>query len=252
MLDRESPPPVGYHRHIYRALPNADRAATVYERLHDAMSLGLLRVGDKLPSEADLTDRFGVSLLTVREALNQLRAEGLVETRRGRTGGTYIIKLPLASTAQGQERLRTMTMMELRDLGDHRYSIIAGCVRLAATRVVPEEIEAFKREVAAFDRSSDPQAYSRHDTRIWLELASMSQSKRMVSAQMALQLEISDLVWAPYGKRRSKKSAVDIFERAAHGFEHMDVDTIQRVLHTRVNEDTYFLIDQKLNLNEDD
>jgi GntR family transcriptional repressor for pyruvate dehydrogenase complex len=49
---------------------------------------GELRPGDKLPNESALCDHFGVSRVTIREAVQMLRALGLVEPTRGR--GTFV------------------------------------------------------------------------------------------------------------------------------------------------------------------
>ncbi|MFG1709466.1 GntR family transcriptional regulator [Nonomuraea sp. M3C6] len=49
--------------------------------------------GDALPSESDLAQRFGVSRMTARQAMQNLAQEGLVNRRRG--SGSYIAQLPL-------------------------------------------------------------------------------------------------------------------------------------------------------------
>lgn len=50
--------------------------------------------GDKLPNERELVERFGVARMTVRHALDTLQIEGLIDRRRGRTGGTFIRDVP--------------------------------------------------------------------------------------------------------------------------------------------------------------
>lgn len=52
---------------------------------------GTLSPGERLPAEGDLASQFGVSRSTAREALRLLAAEGLIETRRGVTGGAFIV-----------------------------------------------------------------------------------------------------------------------------------------------------------------
>ncbi|MFI1177100.1 GntR family transcriptional regulator [Streptomyces melanogenes] len=62
--------------------------AKVYERIADelreSIRAGQLAPGDQLPTEAKLSERFGRSVPTIREALRLLRDEGLVEKQHGR------------------------------------------------------------------------------------------------------------------------------------------------------------------------
>jgi GntR family transcriptional regulator len=53
---------------------------------------GRLTVGDKLPPEEDLAASVGVSRMTLRQALGALEAQGLLERRRGRSGGTFVTR----------------------------------------------------------------------------------------------------------------------------------------------------------------
>ncbi|NND19530.1 MAG: FadR family transcriptional regulator [Silicimonas sp.] len=49
-----------------------------------------LQPGDRLPGEADLIERFGMSKGTIREAMRLLQAQGLVETKTGPGGGSFV------------------------------------------------------------------------------------------------------------------------------------------------------------------
>lgn len=62
----------------------------VAAQLREAIVLGRITAGQRLPSEAELCQRFGVSRSTVREALRALASEGLVSTARGASGGTFV------------------------------------------------------------------------------------------------------------------------------------------------------------------
>ncbi|MFC7764959.1 GntR family transcriptional regulator [Leucobacter soli] len=57
----------------------------IAERIASAISLGMLAVGERLPAEIELANQFGVAVATLRKALASLRAQGIVETRRGAT-----------------------------------------------------------------------------------------------------------------------------------------------------------------------
>ncbi|GAB3698363.1 GntR family transcriptional regulator [Corynebacterium nasicanis] len=69
--------------------------------------------GDKLPTERELVEEFGVARMTVRHALDILQMEGLIERRRGRTGGTFIRSIPPVVELTRMEGL----MPQLREHG---------------------------------------------------------------------------------------------------------------------------------------
>lgn len=61
---------------------------TLIDELQREIESGALAAGERLPTEHQLCDRFGVSRTVVREAISGLRASGLVEARKGR--GVYV------------------------------------------------------------------------------------------------------------------------------------------------------------------
>ena len=105
---------------VFAPLAQESRAEIVARRLSDAIALGLLPDATQLPSESDLAARFGVATVTVREALTTLRHRGLVETRRGRGGGSFVTAPPDPAAAALLDRLAEVSPRDLRDLGDPR------------------------------------------------------------------------------------------------------------------------------------
>lgn len=60
--------------------------------LRDAIQAGQLEPGEKLPSEAELINHFGVARMTARQAIQELRGEGLVIAEHGR--GVFVRPMP--------------------------------------------------------------------------------------------------------------------------------------------------------------
>ena len=54
-----------------------------------------LQAGDRLPAEAELIERFGMAKGTIREAMRILEAQGLIKTRTGPGGGSFIHEVSL-------------------------------------------------------------------------------------------------------------------------------------------------------------
>lgn len=62
----------------------------VADQILSGIRKGLLKLGDRLPSERDLTDQFGVSRVVVREAIRTLELAGYVSVRKGPKGGVFV------------------------------------------------------------------------------------------------------------------------------------------------------------------
>ena len=77
---------------ILKASLSMDSDITLYAQLtgiiKNAITSGTLRVGDLLPSEAELCNRFEISRNTVRQAIGSLEEEGFVVRKRGK--GTFV------------------------------------------------------------------------------------------------------------------------------------------------------------------
>jgi GntR family transcriptional repressor for pyruvate dehydrogenase complex len=61
------------------------------EHLTEAIEQAGLRTGDKLPNESVLAERLNISKPTLRQALRVLELSGLVEVRRGKSGGIFVV-----------------------------------------------------------------------------------------------------------------------------------------------------------------
>lgn len=68
----------------------------IYVQLMDSIKKkiqdGQLQVGDRLVSEREMSEQYGINRMTVRNALKKLQEEGVIETKRG--SGNYVAKVP--------------------------------------------------------------------------------------------------------------------------------------------------------------
>lgn len=197
VADSVAPPPGGppaRHPHrlqgvLFQPIGDEGRAELVERRLVDAITRGHLRAGERLPSEAELARSLGVAPVTVREALLAIRERGLVVTRRGRNGGSFVAQHadPLSFA---REAVRTSSRVALRDLGAHYAAITGAGVRLAARRADASEAEQVRRRMERLDEL-DGESQRRLLDDIQIELVALSQSARLTREQMKLQAEFS-------------------------------------------------------------
>jgi DNA-binding FadR family transcriptional regulator len=183
------------------------RADLVAHRLSHAIRLGLILDGERLPPESQLAEQLGVSTVTLREALAGLRQQGLVTTRRGRGGGTFV-HAP-ADLAEGLgRRLRQFTTQDLRDLGDHRGAVSGMAARLAAERALPEEIDGLARQVERLAAAATMSERRRADTQFTIEVAAAAQSPRLTREELRLRGEVGDLLWLQLDERDHEDSVL--------------------------------------------
>jgi DNA-binding FadR family transcriptional regulator len=167
-------------RTVYTPVREGSAVAETVERLGRAIGMGLLRPGDWLPPEGRLADDLGISPVTLRNALSILRGAGVLETQRGRSGGTYVSERPAAIPAAGERP----TEAELRDLVDYRVVVEGGSAALAAERATAEQVAYLRELTTEMESTGDYDTWGERDTLFHLVLADASGSARLV-AQVA-------------------------------------------------------------------
>lgn len=173
------------------------RTDAVVARISAAIGLGVMADGEQLPSEIELATQLGVSTMTLREALAVLREQGLVETRRGRGGGSFVRASAEALTSRSLVRLQEYTVQDLRDLGDEHFAVAGAAAVLSARRAVAADVERLRGLARRLSDAVDPVACRRADSRFQIEVAVCSQSTRLTRAEVAIQAELSDMRWLP-------------------------------------------------------
>ena len=146
-----------------RRLP--DEVATT---ITGAIEGGRLRPGDRLPTEAELSERFGVARTVVREAISLLKYDGVVQSRRG--VGAFVTEAGRRtafriSPACFEKRRRIVQLLQLRT------GVQAGASALAAaqrTEAEMAEVEALFEAMAEADAEGPEAALER---RVDAELA---------------------------------------------------------------------------------
>jgi len=109
---------------------------------------GHLRPGDKLPTEAQVVDRFDVSRTVVREALSRLQASGLVETRHG--VGTFVAE-PRRERGFRVDAAQIGTVMDLVAMLEMRMSMESEAAALAAIRRTKAQLREMRRALDLFE-----------------------------------------------------------------------------------------------------
>ncbi|WP_427918556.1 FadR/GntR family transcriptional regulator [Streptomyces sp. cg40] len=238
----------GARKAVFAPVDNRARVDAVVSRLGDAIELGLLADGEQLPGESELAGQLGVSTVTLREALMALRQQGLVTTRRGRGGGSFVSLPEVPGEERLKVRLRGWSTEELRDLGDHWAALSGTAARLAAERTEPEDLVQLRRTADELTQAEDAAARGRVYGRFHVELAAAAQSARLTREQVALQTEVGALLCLVLGSDEYREEAADRHRSVISAVQDGAHDSARELAERCVQESTARLIAERLAL----
>jgi DNA-binding FadR family transcriptional regulator len=222
---------------IFAPLADVGRAGQVELRLAEAIRSGVLAEGDRLPSEPELAGRFGVAVVTVREALTGLRGQGLVTTTRGRGGGTFVAAGATVDEEALAERLAAMSRAELQDRGTQYVVLLAGCAELAAQRADEDEAESLRRLLAAEVAGVEDVGAWRHaDAELWLSLAALTQSSRVTREVVRLEADFGMIVRIPLSDPEFRMHMSASHHRLVDAIAAGDADAARKIAQAHLQE----------------
>ncbi len=126
----------------------------IAEQIRAQLSRHSLRVGDRLPAERQLAEQFHVSRNTLREALRSLEIAGLLELKKGATGGAFIREGGGGAAVAGLSDLFHMGTIRPQHLTEARILIGTEVARLACARRTKEDLAALQGNVEAAEAAT--------------------------------------------------------------------------------------------------
>ncbi|MWC29269.1 FadR/GntR family transcriptional regulator [Paenibacillus sp. MMS18-CY102] len=119
----------------------------IAEQIRTLIESGKLKVGDKLPSTKEMSERFGVGRSTMREALSGLKAMGLIEIRQG--GGCTVVRTqPLAESSGLTPTPTLLDGTSLLELLEARQSLEVSYAAIAASKRSESDVEQLRLIIA--------------------------------------------------------------------------------------------------------
>lgn len=150
--------------------------ARVRDALREQIRQGRYGQGDRLPSEARLTEEFGVSRTVIREAVAGLRSDRLVEPRQG--AGVFVLPPP-AETAPPFQNLDLARVSSLIEMLELRTAVEGDAAGLAALRRSPaQEERMLEAEAELRQRAAQGQPSAEADFRFHLAIAEAANNPR--------------------------------------------------------------------------
>ena len=201
---------------VKKSLPQ-QIADAIEQKIHDKEYL----VGDKLPTEPNLVEYFGVSRNTVREAIQSLAHSGLLETRQG--DGTYVV---------AQEKLQVeffnimnsatyQNVLEVRELLEKH--IVVSAIRNCTDEDIAEMKKYLLRRKG---EESSLRETTQADLDFHIAIAAATHNEIILSMYKYISKYIQDVIYQKTHNMDHDQDYIDeIHDRLFHAIEDRDVDT---------------------------
>jgi DNA-binding FadR family transcriptional regulator len=132
----------------FQAIRSTRAFEEIAAQIRNELAHGRLKVGNRLPSERALAEKFGVSRNTLREALRSLEHAGLVRLQKGASGGAFITEATGSAITTSLMDMYHVGAIRPEQLTEARIWLEAVIVRAAVPRATAADIAELKANIA--------------------------------------------------------------------------------------------------------
>jgi GntR family transcriptional regulator, transcriptional repressor for pyruvate dehydrogenase complex len=199
-----------------------------------------LQPGDRLPNERELAERFGVSRVTVRDALRTLEAGGLLEIRVGASGGPFVTAPSTSFVGEGISQMLVLSEVDPDEIAEARLILELGTVALAVERATDADIDELRRLCAAGADALAAGSYETQHSRDFhaaLAVATHNRAIEMVTATFAGPLSMIPVREREPAQPRHERTVAEHLE-LVEAIAARDGDRARDVMHAHLTRGT--------------
>ena len=199
------------------------------EHLTEAVERAGLRTGDRLPNESELAAQLGISKPTLRQALRVLELSGLVDVRRGKTGGIFVATdlvpaVALFSAVKLEERSAIDALLARRVLE-------RAVVHEAGRRATATDFAAIERTIDLLDRHlGERPSVMRADAMFHRALVRSCHNATIQVAMQGVARGLSPIRDAYSGGLAYDRQTLDVHRRQLEAMRRRDEDGLEAIL----------------------
>jgi GntR family transcriptional repressor for pyruvate dehydrogenase complex len=189
--------------------------------LTEMIRAGELKAGERLPSQGELAQLFGVGRSSIREATQALRVAGLIEVYPGR--GTFVCDYPEAVLDSDQPAISRLKDLGAAQIYEARFILESALAALAAERASTEQIHAIVDAVENMRRTlSSPHEFDSHDLDFHLKLAEAAGNELLASFYRQSRNSLRGVLESIHALRGVAENALRLHEETARAVSARD------------------------------
>ncbi len=213
----------------------------VFEQMQSLLIEGVWRSGDKLPSENDLSDNFGVSRMTVRQAMQKLKALGLIETRTG--SGSYVRELNPEDSLNDLIPLMYIGEPSQAHVFQFREMIDSESVRIATTNADEGSLKRLKDmldKMKSAAGNDDRSAFSKYDFKFHMIIVNLTGNPMIIKAYEILRNVLAESMESVIEKMKYNP-ALDYHQKILAAMKNKDADHAEHLMREHIRQNyAYF------------
>jgi GntR family transcriptional repressor for pyruvate dehydrogenase complex len=203
----------------FKIIKKESTLEVIIQQIKEQIKKGILKPGEKLPSERELASLLGVSRASVREAIKALSFSGYLEVIQGK--GTYILEIAskydeIVNFFSGFSNYSLDYLMEARIMLEGEFA------RLAALNASQEEIDLIEKIFNEIDSSKDLNSFVVKDLEFHLTIAKATHNPFMnglmkIIGEMLYKETQRIIVISGYTRENTIKTARDLVQAIKQG-----------------------------------
>ncbi len=204
----------------------------VVQQIKTLIFSGQFAPGDQLPSEKDLTEQFGLSRITIRDALRVLESEGLIEIRVGARGGAFVAKPSTQRVSESLTTLLRLQQITIRELIEARLVVEPIVASLAAKRATARDIGLMEKAIgnARAARKAGNPRFMPHSVAFHLALAEAAKNQVLLSTVDSFRTPFLEALATLPANEMAERAIAD-HQQILDAIKARNSERAQRVMH---------------------
>jgi GntR family transcriptional repressor for pyruvate dehydrogenase complex len=138
---------------MFQTIKKARLSDEIVKQVKETLFAGKLQAGDRLPTERELAEKFETSRASVREALRTLEQEGMVNIKKGASGGIFIADLNHGPVTKSFQTLLYFKKITIHNIAEARLIFEPEAARLAAERATAGDLQELAEVIEEMSKS---------------------------------------------------------------------------------------------------
>ena len=119
----------------------------ISDQIRELIYSGVLKPGDKLPSERELGSQFKSGRMVVREALRTLEQAGLIYIKQGSSGGAFVNHAGTKVITRSISDMIRIGNVSLQDLTETRLGIEKVVLELSINKITKDDLDLLEKNI---------------------------------------------------------------------------------------------------------